>query len=149
MGRVVVANRPHTPRRTRRRRERGQTLVELAFMIPLFLVMIIGVIEVTNVMNAYVTVISTARDGARLGSKGLATDDEIKNLVVVETERLRNPINAASDITVTHDQVDGVNAVQVKVCNDYSPMLNVPLVIPDTLRICSRTSMRAFPPNTQ
>lgn len=118
-------------------------------MIPLFLVMIIGVIEVTNVMNAYVTVISTARDGARLGSKGLATDDEIKNLVVVETERLRNPINAASDITVTHDQVDGVNAVQVKVCNDYSPMLNVPLVIPDTLRICSRTSMRAFPPNTQ
>jgi hypothetical protein len=137
-------------RRGHRRRngERGQTLVELAFMIPIFLVLIIGVIEVTNAMNAYVTVISTARDGARLGSKGLATDDEIKNLVVVETDRLRNPIDPDDDITVTHNQVDGVNAVRVEVCNDYEPMLDVPLVIPDTLRICSATTMRAFPPTT-
>jgi len=130
-----------------RRRERGQTLVELAFMIPIFLVMIIGVIEVTNAMNAYVTVISTARDGARMGSKGLATDDEIKNLVVVETGRLRNPVDPNADITITHPQVDGVDAVTVKVCNDYEPLLDVPLVIPDPIRICSATSMREFPPN--
>jgi Flp pilus assembly protein TadG len=145
MGRVVERRIPRK-RVCDRNGERGQTLIELAFMIPIFLVLIIGVIEVTNAMNAYVTVISTARDGARLGSKGLATDDEIKNLVVVETGRLRNPVDPAGDITVTHDQVDGVNAVRVEVCNDYEPLLDVPLVVPDTLRICSATTMRAFPP---
>jgi Flp pilus assembly protein TadG len=114
----------------------------MAVMLPIFLVMIVGVIEVTNAMNAYVTIVSTARDGARLGSKGLATDDEIKNLVVVETDRLRNPIDPINDITVDHADVNGVDAVTVTVCNDYEPLLDVPLVIPDPIRICSKTSMR-------
>ncbi|MEX2225292.1 MAG: TadE family protein [Dehalococcoidia bacterium] len=145
MGRVIA----NAFRRKRSRHsERGQTLVEMGFLLPIFLVLIIGVVEVTNAMNAYVTVISTARDGARLGSKGLATDDEIKNLVVIETERLRNPINPLTDIAVTHNQIDGVNAVKVEVCNDYEPLLDVPLIVPDTLRICSATAMRAFPPST-
>jgi hypothetical protein len=39
-----------------------------------------------------------------------------------------------------------VSAVSVEVCNDYEPLLDVPLVVPDTLRICSKTSMREFPP---
>jgi Flp pilus assembly protein TadG len=146
MGRVRSRFSP--PRRDwDRRGERGQTLVEMGFLLPIFLVLIIGVVEVTNAMNAYVTVVSTARDGARLGSKGLATDDEIKNLVVVETDRLRNPIDPSSDISVTHDQVDGVDAVTVRVCNDYEPLLDVPLIVPDTLRICSATAMREFPAN--
>jgi Flp pilus assembly protein TadG len=144
MGRVVASPACGTSR-DRRRGEHGQTLVEIGFLLPIFLVLIIGVIEVTNAMNAYVTVVSTARDGARLGSKGLATDDEIKNLVLVETERLRNPVDPATDVTVTHDQVDGVNAITVEVCNDYEPLLDVPLVVPDTLRMCSSTAMRKFP----
>lgn len=144
MGRVITTL-ARWGRHNRRRSERGQTLVEMGFMLPIFLVLIIGVVEVTNAMNAYVTIVSTARDGARLGSKGLATDDEIKNLVVVETDRLRNPIDPAGDITVSYDQVDGVDAVTVEVCNDYEPLLDVPLVVPDTLRICSTTAMRKFP----
>lgn len=126
-------------------RERGQAVAETAILLPLFLLLIVGVVEFTNAMNAYVTVISSARDGARLGSKGLATDDEIKNLVLVETNRLRDPV-AVGDVTVTHTTVDGVNAVRVEVCNDYSPLLDVPLLMPSGIRICSATSMRKFPP---
>jgi hypothetical protein len=146
MGRVVTIL-ARWASRSRSRRERGQTLVEMGLLLPIFLVLIIGVVEVTNAMNAYVTVVSTARDGARLGSKGLATDDEIKNLVVIETDRLRTPIDPATDITVTHGQIDGVNAITVEVCNEYEPLLNVPLVVPDTMRICSATAMRKFPTN--
>jgi Flp pilus assembly protein TadG len=123
-------------------------VVETGLLLPFFLLLILGVIEVTNAMNAYVTIVSTARDGARLGSKGLATDDEIKNLVVVETDRLRNDIDPAGDIQVTHTTVDGVNAIRVTVCNDYTPLLGVELVMPDSFRMCSATSMRVFPPNT-
>lgn len=124
---------------------RGQSLVEMALLLPVFLILILGVVEVTNAMNAYVTVVSSARDGARLGSKGLATDGEIKNLVLVETDRLRDPV-VIDDITVTHTTVGGENAIRVTVCNDYSLLLQVPLIIPDGIRMCSSTSMRKFPP---
>jgi hypothetical protein len=131
-----------------RRRERGQSLVETGLLLPFFLILILGVVEITNAMNAYVTIIATARDGARLGSKGLATDDEIKNLVLVETDRLRDPIDSTNDITIDHTTVDGVEAIRVEVCNDYTLLLGVRLVMPDNFRMCSATAMRVFPPNT-
>ena len=130
----------------RRSRERGQGIAETAVLLPFFLIMILGVIEVTNAMNAYVTIVASARDGARMGSKGLATDDEIKNLVVTETDRLRDPVDPFSDITVTHTTIDGENAIRVRVCTDYSLLLGVPLVMPDNMRMCSSTAMRVFPP---
>jgi Flp pilus assembly protein TadG len=135
--------------RTRHRpRERGQALAESALILPIFLILIVGVIEVTNAMNAYATIVSSARDGARLGSKGLATDAEIKNLVVTETDRLRDPVDPVSDITVTHPSVDGVEAVRVEVCQDYTLLLGIDLVLPDSFRMCSTTSMRDFTPSS-
>lgn len=130
------------------RTESGQTLAETALLLPFFLILILGVIEVTNAMNAYVTIVSSARDGARLGSKGLATDAEITNLVIVETDRLRDPVDPLNDVTVTRAPVDGVNAVTVRVCQDYTLLLRVRIVMPDNFRMCSATSMRAFPPQS-
>jgi Flp pilus assembly protein TadG len=137
-------------RRPHRRKagERGQALAESAIIIPIFLVLIVGVIEVTNAMNAYVTIVSSARDGARLGSKGLASDTEIKNLVVTETDRLRDPVDPINDITVTHPTIDGAEAVRVEVCQDYTLLLGIDLVMPDTFRMCSTTSMRDFTPSS-
>lgn len=117
-------------------------------MLPIFLILLVGVVEVTNAMNAYVTVVSSARDGARLGSKGLASDAEIKNLVVVETDRLRTDVDPINDITVTHTTVDGVEAVRVEVCNDHEPLLGIPLLITGPFRICSSTSMRDYTPSS-
>jgi hypothetical protein len=90
--------------------------------------------------------VSSARDGARLGSKGLATDDEIKNLVIVETNRLKDPVQL-SDITVAHTTLGGDDAVRVTVCNDYTPLLDVPVVMPSGFRMCSSTLMREFTNN--
>ncbi len=127
--------------------ERAQALAESALILPVCLVLLVGIVEVTNAMNAYVTIVSSARDGARLGSKGLATDPEIKSLVVMETDRLRTAVDPVNDITVTHTTVDGVNAVRVNVCNDHQPLLGVPLIMPATFRMCSKTTMRKFPPS--
>lgn len=119
-------------------------MVEMTMLLPLFLVIIVGVVEVADAMNTYVTVINAARDGARLGSKNLATDQEIKNLVVTETGRLRDPVNPATDVTIQHTQFDGVDAIKVEVCNDRTLILNVPLIMPDTFRMCSETTMRVL-----
>jgi len=125
------------------RREEGQGLVEMAFILPLFLVIVVGVIEVADGMNAYITLIDSGRDGARLGSKNLATDTEIKNLVLIETGRLRDDVTA-QDITISHITVDGANAIRVEVCNDRTLLLNVPLVMPESFRMCSTTTMRVL-----
>lgn len=141
--------RPAPSGRTRRRRgrgERGQGLAETALVLPLFLIILVGVVEVTNAMNAYVTLVSASRDGARLGSKGLATDAEIKNLVVIETDRLRDDPDPVADITVTHAGTTDNERVQVEVCTDYTSLLNIPLVMPSSFRMCASTTMREFPP---
>jgi Flp pilus assembly protein TadG len=126
------------------RGERGQSLTELALTLPLFLVLIVGVIEVSDALNSYVTIVDAARDGARLGSKGAATDDEIKNLILVETGRLRDPVQTG-DITITHTTFSGASAIRVKVCTDRSLILSVPLVMPESFEMCSTTTMRVLP----
>jgi hypothetical protein len=135
--RACRASRPHFNRRV----ERGQSLAETALILPLFLILIVGVVEVASAMQSYITVISSARDGARLGSKGLASDDEIKNLIVAETSHLRGPVDPASDIIVSHSTLGGANAVNVTVCNEHPALMEIPLV-PSTYHICSTTIMR-------
>ena len=143
----MSTERPATARRGLRRilsTNRGQSVVELGFMLPLFLVLIVGVVEVADSMNSYITIVDAARDGARLGSKNLATDDEIRGLITVETNRLRDDIDPASDVTIEYLEVDGKDAVRVEVCNDRSLIMRVPLIMPDSFRMCSATTMRVL-----
>jgi Flp pilus assembly protein TadG len=134
----------HGPRARRGRRESGQGLVEMAILLPLFLVLIVGVVEVANGLNAYLTVVNSARDGARLASKGAADDAAIRNLVSAETDRLRDDIDPSADVTVARVKVDGVDAVKVTVCNDHTLLLGVPLLMDETYRMCSTTAMRVL-----
>lgn len=126
------------------RREEGQGLIEISFLLPFFLVMVVGVIEVADGMNAYITLIDSARDGARLGSKNLATDEEIKNLIMIETDRLRDDVTT-DDITVSYITLAGENAIRVEVCNDRTLLMDIPLVMPESFRMCSKTTMRLLP----
>ncbi len=129
---------PAAPRR--RRSERGQAITELAFVLPLILVLVIGVIEVNNALNTYLTVVNAARDGARLGSKGGATTSQIQALVVKDLARLQTT-TPASNVTVSYPTVSGTNSVKVQACYDHHTLLKVPLLIPSTFRMCSSTTM--------
>jgi hypothetical protein len=126
----------------RGRRERGQSLVELALTLPVLLLLLVGLVEVGSALNAYMTVVDVTRDGARLGSKGAASDEEIKNLVVTEMGRLPDGVDPATDITVERDVMGPDSpSIRVKVCYDHSLILHVPLVTPDPIRMCSTTTM--------
>ena len=81
-------------RGTRGRGERGQSMVELALPIPVLLLLLVGVVEVGNALNSYMTVVDAARDGARLGSRGSGMpDSQIRTLVVTEMGRLPNQVS--------------------------------------------------------
>jgi len=133
-----------TTRRARKQHTRfgelGQSAAELGIMLPLLLILILGVIEVNNALNAYITVVNSSRDGARLGSKGAATSTEIQALVVKDLERLPNT-TPSSNVTVTYPTVAGVNAVKVQSCYDHTTILQVPMLLPTTFQMCAQTTM--------
>lgn len=131
-------------RRGRSRGERGQSLLEISFVLPVFLVLIVGIVEVADALHSYITIVDAGRDGARLGSKNLATDDEIVNLVLRETENLRDPV-LAGDVTIERLTANGAEAIRVEVCSDRTLILDVPLIMPDGFRMCSKTMMRVLP----
>jgi Flp pilus assembly protein TadG len=133
-----------TRRRQRRGRgslrERGQAVTELALLLPLMLIIIVGVVEVNNAMSAYITVVSSGRDGARLGSKGGATTAQIQALVQKDLARLPNT-TPTTNITVTYPTVSGMTAVKVRTCYNHTTLMQVPLILPNSYTICSQTTM--------
>ena len=52
----------------RRRSQRGQAIVVLAFTFPVVFAMIVAVLELGFAFNAYTTVVDAARNGARAGA---------------------------------------------------------------------------------
>jgi Flp pilus assembly protein TadG len=58
--------------RRRKRSERGQSLVEFSFMMPVFLILVFGIIDFGMGLRAYITVAQATREGARYASIGSA-----------------------------------------------------------------------------
>jgi len=54
--------------RPRTSEDRGQTLVELALLLPVLLLLIMGIIEFGWILHGYVIVTSAAREGARVAA---------------------------------------------------------------------------------
>lgn len=57
--------RPSTLRSRRRRRTRGQSLVEFALVVPIFLLLLCGILDFGVVLYSRMTVINAAREAAR------------------------------------------------------------------------------------
>ncbi len=53
--------------RTGRRKERGQSLVEFALIIPIFFILVLGIIDFGMALRSYITLTNAAREGARVG----------------------------------------------------------------------------------
>ncbi len=140
MGEVPLTDRIRRGPRAAPGNERGQSLVELGLMLPLILVLVIGVIEVSAAFNSYIAVVSAGRDGARLGSKGAASDSEIQALVVKDLGNLRGT-TPASNVTITRPTVNSLPAIEVQACYDHRTLLQVPLILPKIYRLCSQTTM--------
>jgi hypothetical protein len=138
---------PHTAAQRVRgaRRERGQALAEMAMVLPFILLLFVGVIECVNLYNHYISVTNSARDGARIGAKGSVTDDEIRSLVENDLSRLPNGIDADADVTINRSPHPGEDAIKVTSCYDHNLLLHVTLIMPDTYRICSSTTMKLLP----
>lgn len=55
--------------------ERGQALVETALVLPMFLILILGIVDFGRAYQQHITVSGAAREGARLGVTGVPANE--------------------------------------------------------------------------
>jgi Flp pilus assembly protein TadG len=132
----------------RRFGERGQSVIEFAILAPLLVFIVLALMEVGHGLNSYLTVVSAARDAARLGAEGQADEAEMRNLVgkeVGDTLPSTLPTTVEScgsaGVCITQPTVGGNNAVKVTVCYDHPMLIGAPFLT-GPIHMCSTTTMR-------
>jgi len=129
----------------RSRRERGQALVEFAFVVPIFLILVLGMVDFGWALRSWITVTNSAREAARIGAVGASCDDVKQRAVDTSADLL-----TLTDVSVVNCQGDPGSDVEVTVSYEYSwltplvPMVNTFLLgsMPSTLTMTSTSDMR-------
>jgi Flp pilus assembly protein TadG len=67
---------------TSRKRERGQSLVELVLVLPFLLLLLLGIVDLGRVFNAYIAITNASREGAVFGSTYPPAGDPVKEAVI-------------------------------------------------------------------
>lgn len=121
--------------------ERGQALVEMALVMTVLLILILGAMEFGRIFNAYLVVTHAAREGARYGVVG-ADDREIAEVV----ERACAPLDSSRlTITIYPRSEERYRGVPLTVEVTYPVDLVAPVfsgILPDPFIVRGKTVMR-------
>lgn len=121
--------------------EHGQALVEMALVLPLFFLLLFGVIEMGRIGHAYLVISNAAREGGRLATIGKSDPvivDSIKNAATT-----LNPDDLI--ITISPIQALRQSGAGVTVYVKYPVQLIVPLIsniIPNPFVVSTSINMR-------
>lgn len=155
-------------RAKQRHRSRGQSVVEFALMLPVFLVVVVGVVDFGTLLFARMTVIDLAREGAQFGSTlnpGGSTqnpgsiESNVHIHVTTETTSL-NPayltvsVSCWKNITSSPSQLGSCSSANVagpvndsvKVVIGYAYHPFFPLWFGSTINVSSTEWMTLYPP---
>lgn len=137
----------------RRGRHRGQSLVEFAVVLPIFLLILAGILDFGLGLYSQMTIINAAREGARIGSVTIVgvdptttVDDRVRSMAAgLDQSKL--------DVIVTCQRPSGSTFVAcaspawqsgdaVKVQVDYAYKMLWPLALGNSLDLSSTVQMR-------
>jgi Flp pilus assembly protein TadG len=104
--------------------ERGQSLLELALVLPILLLLLIGTIEVGRFSYYSILVSSAARAGAQYGAQSLATALDTVGM----TTAAKNDAQSIAGLTITANQVCGCSGAKLGACPAICVLPNHPLV---------------------
>ena len=113
----------------RLRSDRGSTTAELALILPVFLLVLFGIVEGSVVLGAWMTLTNETREAARYAIAGVRDGDT--NLVSEVQTLAQNDLSAVLSCTPTVNATvasDGVETTSVTV----TASCNVPLQTPFT-----------------
>lgn len=98
------------------KKEGGQSLVEFALVLPIFLLVLFAIVDFGMAFHAWITVTNSAREGARLGAVR-ASEDDIK-LRVLDTTGMLDQTKLL--VSVTNAEGNPGESVVVDVSYAYS-----------------------------
>jgi Flp pilus assembly protein TadG len=104
------------------KKEKGQSFVEFALVLPVLLIIIMAILEFGLMFNAYITISNASREGARLGSLG-GSDIEIVQRVVQTS-----PVLDSTKITVTVTPATRTRGDMLRVLVSYDYTLITPVI---------------------
>jgi Flp pilus assembly protein TadG len=120
------AQRRRPPAR-RRDRQRGVAAVELALILPIFLVLVMGTIDWGWYFFVHQRVVNAAREGARAGTVlpppprttiG-AAEDEAEDAALDYLERAQL---SRAGVSATYEAVSGVDGIRVTIVYPFAPL---------------------------
>jgi Flp pilus assembly protein TadG len=89
--------------RVQARRDRGQSLVELAFVVPLLLLLLVGIVEIGRFAFYSIVVSNAARAGAQYGAQSLANAADTAGIATAA----KNDGQGGTGLTITSNQLCG------------------------------------------
>jgi Flp pilus assembly protein TadG len=103
-----------------RRREDGQSLLEFALIVPIFLLIVMATIDFAWGLRAYITITNSAREGARLAVTLGPNDPDTPSVVQDYVAERSSDLVASGDVTVSYpDGPASENPVSVTAEYDY------------------------------
>jgi Flp pilus assembly protein TadG len=104
----------------RGRRERGQSLVETAVVLPILLLLVAAIVDFGRAFDAYIVLTNAAREGARFGSTNPEMEDwEVKDLVIADVlgsgTNITHMTGFDEDNVTVEGQAEGSEVVKVTV----------------------------------
>ena len=136
-------------RQLRQNRHRGQSLVEFALILPVFILILVGIFDVGRAVFAYNTLNNAAREAVRVA---IVDQDAttITNEAIARSVSLG--LEDASDVSIDYLQPDYTDTppcnatpkygcvVQVEVSYSYTPAMPILGSIMGTLRLTGESS---------
>jgi Flp pilus assembly protein TadG len=130
-----------TRRRTRTNRDRGSELIELAIVMPIFLVIICAIVDFAFLFQRWEVVTNATREGARLST--LLSPYQIPNDVTLRVQAYLNAggLSGAPTVTVTDTtQTLGTGTVKMRRVHVLYPTSFI--FIPYNINLQSVSEMR-------
>ena len=121
--------------------EKGQSLIEFSIILPLLLLLLMGILEFALMLNSYLSINNSAREGARLGIVD-GSNSEIKQLIANISPNL-NAENLIVSITPLDGSRKSGDTLTVEVLYNYQ--VTIPIIsniLNDVVVLKAQTSMR-------
>ncbi len=126
------------------RRERGQSLVEAALVLPIFILVLCGILDFGWLLSNQLMVNNGSRDGARYA---IVNSDSTTLSTLVATRVRTNPgLSSTTDVTVTVEKIPTTNPVDISVTVSKTVRVLTPLtgifISGQQVQLTSTTIMR-------
>lgn len=135
---------------TKKRREKGQSLVEFTMVFPIFLLIVFAIVDFGMGLRTWISVTNSAREGARYAAVTCATNSANVANVMTRVADTSGGIVSASNVTVTNCPGNSTESVVVAVTRNYTfvtPLAGIASMLtggtlPTSLSISSSSDMR-------